>query len=499
MGALSLVASLPWPLLSLQLLLTWASNLWLFTSSLLIYQLQPGSLLLPAVHGVVGMISTLLISPYLGAWVDLTPRLRAATTLTIVQGAATALSSVSLGLGLHNLASFSSTHLLLLLAFVLGTAAIGGLAAGGLTLLIQKDWLVVIYGESPDSLARVNSAFRALDLGTRSIAPLIAGLTLSHLSYPAVAAIQAVVILIFTVGQVLMFRVLHSLHSALAEDRKGVPAENSTADTKEKFLEGLCRKAKHTVGGFKFFAKHRLCLAGVSLAMLYLTVLGFDSITISFCKASGVDESLVGLLMGVSSLLGFLGSVAFPLLRAKLGTPFTALIGVSILVVCDAVCAISIFLPSSQFMTETEGSETTNMGPVYMFVSGLTVARFGLHLYDLCVIQLFQEGVEEEKRGVFSGVETSLCYGMDLIKFVLVLFFPSPTKHFGYLVLVSFSSVFAGLCFFVLFIWRSRRLEKVRPGTWRGGEEEDDVNKRARMWTHEDELDREAQPLSVPT
>ena len=98
------------------------------------------------------MISTLLISPYLGAWVDLTPRLRAATTLTVVQvatylesqltnhllqGAATALSSVSLGLGLHNLESFSSSHLLLLLAFVLGTAAVGGLAAGGLTLLIQ--------------------------------------------------------------------------------------------------------------------------------------------------------------------------------------------------------------------------------------------------------------------------------------------------------------------------------------------------------------------------
>merc|ERR1719412_3563149 len=88
-----------------------------------------------------------------------------------------------------------------------------------------------------------------------------------------------------------MFRVLHSQHSELAEERKGVPA-NVTSDGKEKFLEGLCRKAKHTVGGFQFFAKHRLCLAGVSVAMLYLTVLGFDSITISFCKASGVDESL---------------------------------------------------------------------------------------------------------------------------------------------------------------------------------------------------------------
>ena len=81
----------------------------------------------------------------------------------------------------------------------------------------QKDWLVVIYGKSPDKLAKVNSAFRALDLGqarishcymnidissmkyltnaetltgTRGIMPLIAGLTLSHLSYPVVAWIQ---------------------------------------------------------------------------------------------------------------------------------------------------------------------------------------------------------------------------------------------------------------------------------------------------------------------
>ena len=77
--------------------------------------------------------------------------------------------------------------------------------------------------------------------------------------------------------------------------------------------------------------------------MLYLTVLGQDSITISFVKASGVSESLVsiaienmgliryssqlGLLMGVRCLVGFLGSVAFPLLRVKLGTPYTALIG----------------------------------------------------------------------------------------------------------------------------------------------------------------------------
>ena len=82
---------------------------------------------------------------------------------------------------------------------------------------LQKDWLVVIYGKSPDKLAKINSAFRALDLGqakishcfmnidvssmkylknagiltgTRGIMPVIAGLTLSHLPYPVVAWIQ---------------------------------------------------------------------------------------------------------------------------------------------------------------------------------------------------------------------------------------------------------------------------------------------------------------------
>ena len=53
--------------------------------------------------------------------------------------------------------------------------------------------------------------------------------------------------------KVLMFRVLHSQHSALAEGREGVRAANGGDDLpggKEKFLEGLCRKAKHT-GSFK--------------------------------------------------------------------------------------------------------------------------------------------------------------------------------------------------------------------------------------------------------
>ena len=54
------------------------------------------------------------------------------------QGSANALSSVTLGFGLYHLASFTSTsNLLILLTIAMGTAVIGGLATGGLSLLIQ--------------------------------------------------------------------------------------------------------------------------------------------------------------------------------------------------------------------------------------------------------------------------------------------------------------------------------------------------------------------------
>ena len=163
--------------------------------------------------------------------------------------------------------------------------------------------------------------------------------------------------------------------------------------------------------------------------------------------------------MGVSSLLGFLGSVAFPLLRAKLGTPFTALIGSLTIYIYANLCqhfthftqecpswlfamqsvqSRSFSLPHSSWQRQRarrptwarcdKKRKTILIGmvltQVYMFVGGLTAARFGLHLYDLCVIQLFQEGVRAlanvdilrnisaggrgEKRGLLRGGDFAL-------------------------------------------------------------------------------------------
>ena len=116
-----------------------------------------------------------------------------------------------------------------------------------------------------------------------------------------------------------MSRCSESLVIDTLNQSEGVPAEAESAG-KENFWNGLCRKAKHTgfreiiafnlfsllsAEGFQFFAKHRLFLAGISFAMLYLTVLGQDSITISFVKASGVSESLVSITIENMELIRY--------------------------------------------------------------------------------------------------------------------------------------------------------------------------------------------------
>jgi len=462
-SSLPIIHKVPCLLFCLQLLLSTCSTAWSFTSSLLIYQMNPGSLTLPAIQGVVGMVSTVVTAPYLGAWIDLTPRLTVATILCIVQSIAVSLSSILLsvylssedyikkiegcdesGCWIENLALF----------FIIGLAVVASVMSGAMAIVIQKDWVVVLFDRDKKKLAVVNFWIRAVELGSRMVIPAVAGVGMSQMSYSTVGIIQGVLFLVVGMLEVFVIRWIYNLSESLAVFKGKEKSTNNQ-------IESIREKLVHLGTGFKLFFKHKVCLPGISLAMLYLTVLAFDSITIGFCKASGVTEYILGILYGVSSGSGLLGSLCFPFLRSKLGLNYTAFIGVSVLVLSDVLCVISIFLPQSQFMKPEQPSpDEDSLSVVYLLIVGVIVARFGLHMFDLCIIQLFQEEVPETKRGIISGVESFLCNSMDMIKFALVILLPSPQLHFGYLVVISFTSVFLGWCIFVIFIYLQRRPEK---------------------------------------
>ena len=164
---------------------------------------------------------------------------------------------------------------------------------------------------------------------------------------------------------------------------------------------------------------HSICCAGLGLAFLYMTVLGFDNITYGFCLAQCVTEWLLGLLVGVSAVIGVVGSLSFPYIRKCIGLEKTGIIGMSALIAALSLCVISIWVEGSPFdpyyFTNTESTiklnkcnetinyesemkinedinniERQNYLSVSILLVGLISARFGLWLTDLSITQIIQ-------------------------------------------------------------------------------------------------------------
>ena len=60
--------------------------------------------------------------------------------------------------------------------------------------------------------------------------------------------------------------------------------------------------------GWSVYCRHQVREAGLALALLYMTVLGFDAITWGYCRQQGVTEATLGALTGVSALVGVAGA-----------------------------------------------------------------------------------------------------------------------------------------------------------------------------------------------
>ena len=242
--------------------------------------------------------------------------------------------------------------------------------------------------------------------------------------------------------------------------------------------EGCVEKVLKVFKGWKGYYEHEIREAGVGMAMLYMTVLGFDNITWGYCRQQGVSEAVLGALTGVSALVGVAGARLYPVLVRKIGINKAGLSGFSFQSLCLTLCVISAWAPGSPFMlapaTSVIGNQTSRLArpdgdnsthlqslthdqiipsddehdvvnyddngsyvSVTLLLVGIILSRMGLWVADLSVHQIFQQRLEDHNRGAISGVQTGLQSFMDLVKFVLVIVLPHPDK-FGFLIILSF-------------------------------------------------------------
>lgn len=99
--------------------------------------------------------------------------------------------------------------------------------------------------------------------------------------------------------------------------------------------------------GWVSYYNQPVFLAGMGLAFLYMTVLGFDCITTGYAYTQGLSGSILSILMGASAVTGIMGTVAFTWLRRKCGLVRAGLISGCAQLSCLILCVISVFMPGS--------------------------------------------------------------------------------------------------------------------------------------------------------
>lgn len=116
---------------------------------------------------------------------------------------------------------------------------------------------------------------------------------------------------------------------------------------------GCCYQVTEPLRTFKAgwvaYYNQNIFFAGMSLAFLYMTVLGFDCITTGYAYTQGLNGSMLSLLMGASAVTGICGTVAFTWIRKKCGLIRTGFISGVAQLSCLMLCIISVFAPGSPF------------------------------------------------------------------------------------------------------------------------------------------------------
>jgi len=343
----------------------------------------------------------------------------------------------------------------------------------------EKDWIVMIAGGDSDRLATMNSIFRTIDLVCLTLTPTLAGLLFSYTSYLVCALFIGVWNLVSVFLEFLLLVSIYQEFPALSNIKPVTLNGEKPRGVISSLTGSLTR-------GWRTYFTHHTLLAGLGLALLFMTVLGFDNITWAFILMQCVEESLLGAMVAVSALVGVLGAAAFPPLRRLIGVERAGVAGMGLLVSALTACVASIWLTGSPFDPSQEsdvlvGSTTNSTHPseedawdcaanppdvtsVAVLLTGIILARFGLWLADLSINQIQQEGVEEKQRGIIGGVQSSLQQLFNMAKFLMVILMPNPYM-FGILILLSFTFVTLGAISMTAYAGLQGKLK-----CWRGYE-----------------------------
>lgn len=440
--------------------------MWEFSVALFMISIWPNSLLLTAIYGVVESASVALFGPVIGEWVNKLSYVKVLQSWTLTQNLSFAVAGGTVitllaysDLKSTNAVAFAS---LVVVTDICGAVAVLSTLAG--TILIEREWVVVISeGHPTEVLTNMNSIIRRIDLVCKLVAPVVAGFLTSFVSLTASAIFLVSWNLISVCLQYWLLISVYKGIPALAKKEtrasktinNGLEQSTSASTETQQLLASASEERKQRQGvmervsnlpcisSWKVYLKQDVVLPGISLALLYFTVLSFGSLMTAALESDGIPAYVISIGRGLSAGIGISATYAYPVLQSHISTIRTGIWSVwsqwSFLLVCVA----SIWVQNG-------------ISSAYMLMAGVAASRLGLWMFDLAVIQQMQDQVPESDRCVVGGVQNSLQSTLDLMGYVMGVIIPN-AEDFWELILISFALVTAAGIIYTLHVWRVRK------------------------------------------
>ncbi|KAJ8647684.1 hypothetical protein MRB53_000707 [Persea americana] len=445
----------------------WGARMWEFSVGLYMINVWPDSLLFAAIYGVVESASTALFGSIVGKWVDRFTYVQVLRMWLLTQNlsfmmAGGAVAALLIYQGLKS-TSFVAFMLLVVLTNISG--AVGVLSSLAGTILIEREWVVVISnGQPPETLTKMNSVIRRIDLTCKLFAPVFTGFIVSFVSLKASAIILALWNILSVWLQYWLLMVVYngvpalsesnrkrninlvpndspesrSEESLLSNEASSVAGENSW---KRKIIERLSRLP--CIDAWVIYTKQEVVLPGVALSLLYFTVLSFGTLMTAALEWKGIPAYIIGIARGISAIVGIAATLVYPIVHSRLSTLRTGLWSIWTQWFFLLICVASIWVQNGLISS-------------WMLMGGVAASRLGLWMFDLAVIQQMQDYVPESDRCVVGGVQNSLQSMLDLLTYIMGIIISNP-QDFGTLVMMSFLSVFLAAILYSFHVFRVRK------------------------------------------
>ncbi|CAO3646608.1 unnamed protein product [Cunninghamella echinulata] len=331
---------------------------------------------------------------------------------------------------------YSCYLMIVLLGCILKLASIGN------TISVEKDWVRVITRGQTETMITI---MKRIDLFCKTMAPISIGFlfTLSSPLAPLMMAFWNIVS--YLMEYQLLWKVYQD-HPDLDDAREHTPLLSTTTNHQQHEQEegGRLMEEIENVVTWNDYVHHRAFLPSLSMSLLYLTVLSFGGIMVSYLKLIGYDDMPLGILRAAAGISGMASTFIFPYLREKIGIIRIGHWALWFEVFCLLPVVVSFKLSASN-----------PYGPIFLF-GGMALSRIGLWLYDISETVLLQQLVVEPGMlgGIF-GWQHTLCNIFDLTQYTLTMIISDP-KLFSIPATISFLAVLSATLIYTAFVKKER-------------------------------------------